>query len=385
MNAHPVLFNWQASNAFGWGVIGLAMIQHWPGDVLSGQELGPMHVTDPALQKRVDECMARSRDLWKQWEKGGDVRVPVPVIHAVDNKFQKTPAVHKAVLTGRPDVGWAVFEDSSIPAEAAANLKRFDRVIVSSEWCRERLAAVGVEARHVRQGVDTGLFSVQRRGHKGFVVFSGGKLEYRKGQDIVLRAFKTFAMRHPDAHLLTAWQSPWPFLAQGMKETACGVPPQLANGDIDVKGWARQNGLDPARITDIGFVPQVEMPARLAFADCAVFPCRCEGATNLVAMECLAMGIPTAVSEGTGHLDFAPLGLGLTTVKGGKVGRAPGFRMTDGWVEVAPETLLDYLERQYALGPGRRDIAQAAAMEREYAWRRCIGDLFERVREAGAT
>ncbi len=40
-----------------------------------------------------------------------------------------------------------------------------------------------------------------------FWVFSGGKLDFRKGQDIVLAAFKRFAENHKDAVLVTAWQN----------------------------------------------------------------------------------------------------------------------------------------------------------------------------------
>jgi glycosyltransferase involved in cell wall biosynthesis len=45
-----------------------------------------------------------------------------------------------------------------------------------------------------------------------FVVFSGGKLERRKGQDILMAAFKQFRDRHPraDALLVVAWHNYWP-------------------------------------------------------------------------------------------------------------------------------------------------------------------------------
>ena len=38
--------------------------------------------------------------------------------------------------------------------------------------------------------------------------------------------------------------------------------------------------------------------------DLAVFPNRCEGGTNLVAMECMACGVPVVLSRNTGHLDL---------------------------------------------------------------------------------
>ena len=37
----------------------------------------------------------------------------------------------------------------------------------------------------------------------------GGKLEMRKGQDIIIRAFRLFSQRVPEAVLVTAWHNPW--------------------------------------------------------------------------------------------------------------------------------------------------------------------------------
>ena len=51
------------------------------------------------------------------------------------------------------------------------------------------------------------------------VIFSGGKLELRKGQDLVVAAFKIFHARHPDALLISSWQNGWP-------ESAMNKPPR---------------------------------------------------------------------------------------------------------------------------------------------------------------
>ena len=45
------------------------------------------------------------------------------------------------------------------------------------------------------------------------------------------------------------------------------------------------------------------MPDVLRRADVALFPNRCEGGTNLVAMEAAAVGVPVVLSANTGHLD----------------------------------------------------------------------------------
>ena len=46
------------------------------------------------------------------------------------------------------------------------------------------------------------------------------------------------------------------------------------------------------------------MPEVLREVDVAVFPNRCEGGTNLVAMEALASGLTCILSKNTGHLDL---------------------------------------------------------------------------------
>ena len=61
------------------------------------------------------------------------------------------------------------------------------------------------------QGVDL----PRGRGER-FIVYSGGKLEHRKGQDIVVAAFREFVKTHPDAVLATTWHNQWPMTMAGM-------------------------------------------------------------------------------------------------------------------------------------------------------------------------
>jgi glycosyltransferase involved in cell wall biosynthesis len=138
-----------------------------------------------------------------------------------------------------------------------------------------------------------------------FVVFSGGKPEYRKGQDLVLRAFRIFAQRHKEAVLLTAWGSPWPHVARELGAADGMVPPPfLANGQLDAHGWTRSNGIPDSQVFHCGPTANHLMPRILREADVALFPNRSEGGTNLVAMECIACAIPTILSANTGHLDL---------------------------------------------------------------------------------
>jgi glycosyltransferase involved in cell wall biosynthesis len=136
-------------------------------------------------------------------------------------------------------------------------------------------------------------------------VFSGGKLELRKGQDLALAAFRAFHRRHPEALLLTAWHSPWSDLMNDAVAHPGLIPPRAtAEGVPDVVGWAVANGVPPDAVIAIGPTPNIAMPHVIREADVALFPNRAEGGTNLVAMECMACGIPTILSANTGHLDL---------------------------------------------------------------------------------
>ena len=138
------------------------------------------------------------------------------------------------------------------------------------------------------------------------VVFSGGKLEYRKGQDIVLKAFSKLASRHDDVVLLTAWRSPSEErFAPTVNESGLCEPFVLSN-DIgrSTNEWILRNGIKPEQFISIDATPNRLMPEVFREVDLAVFPNRCEGGTNLVAMEALAYGLPCLISKNTGHLDI---------------------------------------------------------------------------------
>ena len=51
------------------------------------------------------------------------------------------------------------------------------------------------------------------------MLFSGGKFEFRKGQDLVLKAFSVLSKKHPDMVLLTAWHNPWRASMETMRES----------------------------------------------------------------------------------------------------------------------------------------------------------------------
>jgi glycosyltransferase involved in cell wall biosynthesis len=96
--------------------------------------------------------------------------------------------------------------------------------------------------------------------------------------------------------------------------------------------------------------------------DAAVFPNRAEGGTNLVAMECMACGVPSIVSANTGHLDLMRDGACVPLTRQGKLpGPAPFVAGTEGWGESDVDEIVAALEALYA------DRARAAEVGRRGA------------------
>jgi glycosyltransferase involved in cell wall biosynthesis len=82
--------------------------------------------------------------------------------------------------------------------------------------------------------------------------------------------------------------------------------------------------------------------------DVALFPNRAEGGTNLVAMECMACGVPTILSANTGHLDLIEDGNCYPLTQQAPVaGQGAGVGPVPGWGESDVEEILDALERAY--------------------------------------
>jgi len=208
-----------------------------------------------------------------------------------------------------------VIEDlSCLTPEAVDYLKGLDARIAPSQWVADALAAVGIPDVPVAvQGYDERVWiprNVARVAarvmlptpHTGPFIFSGGKLEFRKGQDIVVAAFRQVLETYPDAVLVTAWDNPWPQTMDGiwLAGHVKGVP-AIRQGKADVIGWLVANGIPARHVLDVGKVNPLELSAIVRSCDVGVFPNRCEGATNMVLVEALASGLPCVATVGHGQ------------------------------------------------------------------------------------
>ena len=251
----------------------------------------------------------------------------------------------------RVNFGNAVFEQE-LTGRSVENAKRFDVVFVASNWCVERMREKGIpNGALLLQGIDTRVFrpAESKRQEERFVLFSGGKFELRKGQDLVLRAFRILARKFPDMTLMTSWHNLWPYSLRSM----AGSP------DIrfELKGaaWADQlahlctlNDIDPQRVVALPPGNPEQMAATYRLADLGLFPNRCEGATNLVLMEFLACGRPAIVSFNSGHCDVVSdqTAILLKNQRDFEVQDA-GKRTTARWKEVSVDDIIAAVEYAY--------------------------------------
>ncbi|MEO8114561.1 MAG: glycosyltransferase family 4 protein [Phenylobacterium sp.] len=378
------VIHWGMSSYFGWGVYGLNLALAWAEDPdiepLCSRPFDPDEiVVDPARRRALEPVLAASQAFQAALKAraGAQVSVAMPMLAGVTPDFEMIRAVHDVALTGQPTMAVAFFETARLSPEIAARAAAFPRVVVGSTWNAHALRDHGVETvTTVLQGVDPSLFHPAARASAPdgrFRVFSGGKLERRKGQDIVMAAFRRFAERHPDALLVTAWHSPWPAGARGLDISGIAAPVVFnPQGPVDLPAWAAANGLAADQVLDLGPIPNAALPQVLRDMDVAVFPNRCEGGTNLAAMECMACGVPTILSRNTGHLDLIEEGNCYALSRQGEVvDGGPGTRDIAGWGESDVEEALAALEQAYAdRDDARRRGALGARTLRAMPWSR---------------
>jgi glycosyltransferase involved in cell wall biosynthesis len=362
-----VEISWPIGTSTGWGTYGLhlALALHHSsraepvlGEAPLLQGLGPL------AERRVRE-MRRTAALT---DTSSAIR-----LSALGNHVLGAPRIGQCAVAR--NVGVIFFEDTALDADALARARVHDLMIAGSTWNAEWLKALGVpNVRMVLQGVDPSLFhEAPRTGIFGdrFLIFTGGKLEYRKGQDIVVEAFRRFQAKHADAMLVTAWHNHWPQTMEGID--AAGYvrgTPAVRNGRCEITEWLIANGVRADAILDLGLQSHALIAQALREMHVALFPNRCEGGTNLVAMEAMACGVPTILSANTGHLNLIGRDTCFPLVHQRPVtARTPLYRGTAGWGESDPEEIVSLLELAYHdRAEARRRGAEGAALLAQLSW-----------------
>lgn len=384
-----LVLDWAVGMASGWGIYGAHLAQELVRRgtdplLLGGMDLAAVEDGSAGALTRARAASDRVRSALAA-DATAVLEVDGILLQALGNGLASTGAEARVRAARR--VGAVFFEDSCIDEAMRTRAAEFDLIVAGSSWNAELLRTAGIlNVVTALQGVDTTRWfprRVDRRADR-FVIFSGGKLEYRKGQDLVIAAFRRFQACHPEAILLTAWHNHWPHTITDLDLAGhvCGRP-TVRGTDLLVTDWLEENGVSRRAVRDLGLRRPAELPALIAAADVALFPNRCEGGTNLVAMECIAAGIPTVISANTGHLDLVALG-GCHALERQSPVRQPTqfYRATSGWGESDVDEMVDALERIHAdRNAALREAARGAELIRAWSWPRQTSHLIALLHE----
>jgi glycosyltransferase involved in cell wall biosynthesis len=262
-------------------------------------------------------------------------------------------------------VAFTIFETDVFTSRERHHLRMQDAVLVCSPWAREVCVANGLAPSTVHVvplGVDREIYHPdvvprQRWQADETVFMQVGKLESRKGQLDLLRAFEAAFTPRDRVRLVFICHNP--FLRKDQFEAA------LAPFRTSV--MARHITL---HLTELA--TSRDVAAMMAAADCGVFPSRAEG-WNLEALEMLAMGKALIVSNATAHTAF------LTSDNARLIEMGPPERLAGGqhpgswpsWTSAQHEQLVHHLRAVHAdrrAGAGmRNDAGIETAMRHSWA------------------
>ncbi len=389
MSIQRIGITWQITDLHGWGVFGLnlslELARHGPVPPLM---ISPPYIASPTprINRLLEPYLKEQPDVMQRIEQSADVvrLTDTVLLHSLGNAFMHSPI--SGQVQGDINVGFIFFENGDLDDAALERARRYDKIIAGSGWNRDLIRAHGFEScAFVSQGVDLERFKPRTKtkafGDR-FVVFSGGKLELRKGQDTVLMAFKRFHDRHPDALLLSNWHNPWPDTIADMARSPHfqSAPGVNADGSLNLSKWIAEAGIPEDAHRDVGAVPNALLPPIFAEVDVALFANRCEGGTNLVAMETMASGIPCILSANSGHKDIIADGNCYPLHK-----QTPSPASVDPsgiWHESDIDEIVEALEQAYSDREAARRRARAGvAFMQGLSWhnqiRQLVGELSE--------
>jgi glycosyltransferase involved in cell wall biosynthesis len=286
-------------------------------------------------------------------------------------------------------IGYTFYTGDFVPAAKLEAAQGLDLVVAGSTFCERQLVEIGLQrTRVIVQGVNSQVFNAAHAEksflHDRFVIFSGGKFEFRKGQDIVIKAFKIFSERHPDALLVNSWFNFW---ESSLNTMAVSPFIEFAFDTNDYFGSMQKlyriNGIDPSRVITLPLKPPFQLPHVLKNTDVGLFPNRCEGGTNLMLMEYMACGKPVIATAGTGHADMVCEETAFPLIGNQSVSLREGdptpYR---GWIEPELDQILGLLEIAYDDQTLCRRKGEAAAeFLSRFTWQKAASKFYQASRE----
>lgn len=287
-------------------------------------------------------------------------------------------------IRAKENYGYAVFENELTP-NSIENSKLYTKIVTASTWNYEKLKAAGIHnAGLAIQGVDTEMFypDTAKRSENLFVIFSGGKFEIRKGQDIILKAVSILQKKYPDIILLNAWYNAWIDSMRLMRfSNFMKYDEKGSTWDEFMNNIYYCNDIDPQKVFTLPLVPNKDLRQVYLKSDIGLFPNRCEGGTNLVMMEYMACGKPVIGSYNTGQKDVLTDNncLLLKQMKEFKLFDSENWMFAD-WEEPSLDEIIEKIEFAYHNRETIKKIGMEGAQSmKKFAWSKTAENIIKEV------
>jgi glycosyltransferase involved in cell wall biosynthesis len=354
-------------NNYGWGVCGKYLARELSGlsrlmyvtEAFSVEDVG-----DELDYRLLKSLIASDRDIDELLNPKSSNSNSLAVIQAIQGKNLK-PWGPK--LSIKKKIGYTFFEENILSHKDIEEAKDyFSLVIAGSTWCEDILRKYGLtNTKTIIQGIDPSLFNPHHNQKEyfrdSFVIFSGGKFELRKGQDLVIKAYRHFLERHEDAILIISWNNIWKSTRKSM---ALSKHIDFIESDEDdgtlFKKLMEINGIPLSKVIILPAKPNIAMSRIYKNTDIGLFPNRCEGGTNLVLMEYMACGKPAIASFSSGHRDIVNDKNSLILRNMGNIEIKQDQNVIAIWDDPDPDEIIEKLEYAYSNSSRLAGIGRAA-------------------------
>lgn len=285
------------------------------------------------------------------------------------------------MIKGKKNIGYTFFENE-IPVSSIKKAFEYDLILAGSTWGKNKMQDSGIlHSDILLQGIDHELFYPFEESNSNlFRIFSGGEFEYRKGQDLVLKAVKILQEKYSDIVLINAWYNLWPSSILTMYHSKHLYFELKGNTWTDfMANIYNINGMDTSRIITLPLIPNNKLRDLYLKTDIGVFPYRCEGGTNLTLMEYMACAKPVIATNTSGHKDILTdtNSMLLKDLKPCKIFDKHNTLISD-WDEADLEELVDKIETAYLNRGLLKTFGVSAANDmKQYTWENCAKTLFK--------
>jgi len=303
------------------------------------------YLTEDDVRSLPPHTTSSVKDALSKWCAGGCDKLPHLHIW------------HEWLLGGPwkgPTIGMPFFETVPLRKDAVPKLKMCQAVIATSMWSYAVLSEAGARTFYIRcVGFDPSVFhpgpgmARRRQDKKRFIYLHVGKLEIRKGVDLVIHAFGAISHRYKDTDLWLLIDNPFNPKWYGSYVTMVERAKIHRGNSTRQRVYSLSARHTHAQVADL-----------YRSVDALVQPSRGEG-FGLPALEAMACGTPTAATTNTGHAEFVDQ-LGGVAIPSGELVDAYDGVFFDGsrsWRDVNTKDVISAMNTLYIHRPKPRSAA----------------------------